>query len=243
MKGYGVYGLPTNLSFSADMLSMFTRGWIIAYPHIRGSGDSGYEWHESAKQLNKINSVNDYLACIRYLHDNGFSTPARTGATGASAGATILACAALREPELFHAIALHFPFLDVLSALLDDSHALTVFDRNEWGNPHDAKSRAFIQSICPYHITLSLLSSNPVVPVPARLPHMCVVAGVDDPRIQTWQPAKFVAAQRLLRERRKVSGDLLFRMLDVKGHFGVGGRYGKLDESTFEIGFFNHYIK
>ncbi len=94
------------------------------------------QWHEQGKLLKKHNSFSDLISCTEYLVANRISHPNLIAALGTSAGGTLVAqtCLNLR-PELFKAVILQVPFLDIVSCLLDDSLPLTLTDHLEFGNP------------------------------------------------------------------------------------------------------------
>ena len=112
------------------------RGWIIAQAMVRGGGERGISWHEQGKLLQKHNSFYDLISCSEYLIANRITHPNLLATRGTSAGGTLVAqtCLNLR-PELYRAVILEVPFLDVLSCLLDDTLPLTKTDHLEFGNP------------------------------------------------------------------------------------------------------------
>lgn len=149
--GYGGYGLNLEVDFNSVYLAAAKLGWVIAYAHIRGGSEKGYDWHEDGRLLNKSNSINDYLACAYHLIQLGYSHPNYIAGYGQSAGGIIVGQAANIAPELFRAVCLSHPFVDVLSTLLDASLPLTIPDYEEFGNPLKNKQDYFnILSFSPY---------------------------------------------------------------------------------------------
>lgn len=88
---------------------------------VRGGGDRGIHWHDEGKLLNKKNSFKDFISCAEFLIANRITHPNLLSAKGASAGGTLVAQACLNmRPDLFKAVILEVPFLDVLTCLLDE---------------------------------------------------------------------------------------------------------------------------
>jgi oligopeptidase B len=149
--GYGAYGLNLELNFDSVLNTAVDKGWVIAYAHIRGGNEKGRNWHESGLHLNKHIVIEDYIASAYALIRHGYTHPNYLAAMGSSAGGSVVAQAANYKPDLFRAVVLSHPFLDMLTTLLDDSLPLTIPDYEEYGNPHsNIDHYNNIQSISPY---------------------------------------------------------------------------------------------
>jgi oligopeptidase B len=105
----------------------------------------------------------------------------------------------------------------------DATLPLTDGEYEEWGNPADASAYARIRAYAPYENVR-----------PARYPHLLVTAGLNDPRVSYWEPAKWVAR---LRRMNQGTGMLLLKVNLGAGHFGVSGRYEKYQETAIEYAF------
>lgn len=128
------------------------KGWVIAQAQVRGGGERGIGWHDDGKLLNKLNSFYDFNACAEYLIANRITHPNLLAARGSSAGGTLVAHSCLNlRPDLYRAVILDVPFLDVMSTLLDPTQPLTLTDHLELGNPlASEKFYEYISSYCPY---------------------------------------------------------------------------------------------
>ena len=136
MEGYGAYGIPMHQGFSIVNTCAMERGWVIAQSMVRGGGECGIDWHDQGKLQNKPNSFKDFVSCAEYLVANRITHPNLLSAKGSSAGGTLVAQACLNmRPDLFRAVILEVPFLDVLTCLLDEELPLTLTDHLEFGNP------------------------------------------------------------------------------------------------------------
>ncbi len=90
------------------------------------------------------------------------------------------------RPDLFRAIVAEVPFVDCLTTMLDESLPLTITEWEEWGDPaHDPAIYDYIKSYAPYDNVAAL-----------DYPALLVTAGLNDPRVQYWEPAKWVAKLR-----------------------------------------------
>ena len=224
LYGYGAYGHAIPPSFSTARLSLLQRGFACAIAHIRGGDDLGYHWYEAGKLRARTNTFNDFVDVARFLIDSGYTAPGRIAIAGGSAGGELMGAAVNQAPELWGAVAAHVPFVDVLNTMLDTSLPLTPMEWPEWGNPiEDAEAFEFIRSYSPY----DQLTAGPYPP-------MLVTAGLNDPRVTYWEPAKYVARLRTLKTD---TNPLLLKTNMGAGHGGKSGRYDALREVAEEYAF------
>ncbi len=224
LYGYGAYGYAIPPSFSTTRLSLLDRGFIYAIAHIRGGDDLGYHWYEAGKLDRRTNTFNDFVDVARHLVDQGYVREGRIAIAGGSAGGQLMGAVVNLAPELWGAVAAHVPFVDVLNTMLDDSLPLTPIEWPEWGNPiADETVFHYIRSYSPY----DQLAARDYPPI-------LVTAGLNDPRVTYWEPAKYVAKLRHL----KTDGNLLLLKTNMgAGHGGRSGRYDRLYEVAEEYAF------
>jgi len=223
LYGYGAYGVSIEPYFISNRLSLVDRGVIYAIAHIRGGGAMGRQWYDRGKLLNKRNTFTDFLACADHLIEKGYASPGRIACSGGSAGGMLIGVAANMRPELWGGVVAHVPFVDVVNTMLDESIPLTVIEYEEWGDPRDKKFYEYIRSYSPYDNVRK-----------QDYPPMLVTAGMNDPRVQYWEPAKWVARLRAL----KTDGNpLLLKVRMNEGHVGASGRYDYLRDVGLEYGF------
>ena len=223
LYGYGSYGIVTDPAFSPERISLLDRGFVFTIAHIRGSGDMGRLWYEDGKLGHKKNTFLDFIACAEHLIANNYTSPERLAIAGGSAGGLLMGAVTNLRPELFHTVVAHVPFVDVVNTMLDDTLPLTVTEYEEWGNPNVAADYACIRSYAPYENV-----------VPARYPNILATAGLNDPRVPYWEPAKWVAK---LRDNNLGTSVILLKTQMGAGHGGPSGRYEKLKEKAFEFAF------
>ena len=224
LYGYGAYGLAIPPSFSTSRLSLLDRGFIFAIAHIRGGDDLGYHWYEAGKLDRRTNTFNDFVDVARGLVEMGYGTEGRIAIAGGSAGGQLMGAVVNQAPELWGAVAAHVPFVDVLNTILDDTLPLTPIEWPEWGNPiEDRTVFDYIRSYSPY----DQLKRR-------KYPPMLVTAGLNDPRVTYWEPAKYVAKLRALKTD---DNPLLLKTNMGAGHGGKSGRYDRLYEVAEEYAF------
>lgn len=223
LYGYGSYGSTTEPRFSSHRLSLLDRGFVYAIAHIRGGGELGRTWYEDGKWLKKKNSFTDFIACAEYLIQERYTNPDKLVIAGGSAGGLLMGAVVNARPDLFKVVVAHVPFVDVLNTMLDPSIPLTVAEYDEWGNPNQIAYYRYIKSYSPYDNV-----------APKAYPAMLITAGLNDPRVAYWEPAKWTAKLRAT----KTDSNLLLLKTDMgKGHFSASGRYDYLKELAFEYAF------
>jgi oligopeptidase B len=223
LNGYGAYGVSYDPSFSSASLSLLDRGFVVAIAHVRGGEEMGRGWYEDGKLLHKRNSFSDFIAAAEHLVAEGYTRPDRLAIAGGSAGGLLMGAVTNLRPELFRAVLAEVPFVDVVSTMLDASLPLTVIEYDEWGNPNEREYYEYIRSYSPYDNVES-----------KDYPHMLVTAGLNDPRVAYWEPAKWTAR---LRARKTDRNRLLLRTNMGAGHGGASGRYDHLRETAFKYAF------
>ncbi len=224
MYAYGAYGFAFPPNFSTTRFSLIDRGVAYVIAHIRGGDDLGREWYLAGKMEERTNTFDDFVDVGRGLIELGYTSGGRISASGGSAGGELMGAVVNQAPELYGAVVAHVPFVDVLNTMLDESLPLTPGEWPEWGNPIESKA-AFTH----------ILSYSPYDQVSAQdYPPMLVTAGLNDPRVTYWEPAKWVAK---LRELKTDDNILLLKTNMGAGHGGRSGRLDGLRETAEEAAF------
>jgi len=224
LYGYGAYGMTETPGFSPNRLSLVDRGFVLAVAHVRGGMDKGYRWYREGKRQSKPNTFSDCIAAAESLIAAGYSRAGHLSLLGGSAGGMLVGAVVNKRPDLFHAAVADVPFVDVLNTMLDPSLPLTPPEWPEWGNPiESAEDYSTILSYSPYDNVAH-----------QRYPHLLVTAGVSDPRVTYWEPAKWVAR---LRDQAAGGSELLLWTNMSAGHGGSSGRFKVLEEVAFRYAF------
>jgi len=213
LYGYGAYELAIDPTFSAARLNLLERGFVFAIAHVRGGGEMGRAWYEQGRLEHKRNTFTDFIACAEHLITAGWTSPERLVIRGGSAGGLLMGAVSNMRPDLWTAVVAEVPFVDVLTTMSDQTLPLTVTEWEEWGDPvHDATAYETIRSYSPYDNV-----------APRAYPSMYVTAGLNDPRVGFWEPAKWVAKLRVTRADDTPA--LLLKTELGAGHQGPSGRY------------------
>jgi oligopeptidase B len=224
LYGYGSYESSIDPTFSSVRLSLLDRGFVFAIAHIRGGGELGRPWYEHGRLREKRNTFTDFIACAEHLCATGYTAPDRLGARGGSAGGLLMGAITNLRPDLFRAVVAEVPFMDVVTTMQDTDLPLTVTEWEEWGNPlDDPEDYAYMKSYSPY--------DN----IEARdYPAMLVTAGLNDPRVCYWEPAKYVARMRATRTDDRT---LILKTEMGAGHGGPSGRYDAWRDEAMTLAF------
>ncbi|WP_353229865.1 S9 family peptidase [Novosphingobium sp.] len=230
LYGYGAYGIAIGPGFSTARLSLVDRGMVYAIAHIRGGDDLGRRWYKDGKLDKRTNTFNDFVDVARGLIARGMTEAGRIAISGGSAGGELMGAVINSDPDLWGAVVAHVPFVDVLNTMLDETLPLTPGEWPEWGNPvEDAEAFALIRSYSPYDQVRA-----------QAYPPLMVTAGLNDPRVTYWEPAKWVAR---LRELKTDTNELVLKTNMGAGHGGKSGRFEALRETAEEFAFILWQLK
>jgi oligopeptidase B len=223
LYGYGSYGISIDPTFSSDRLSLLDRGLAFAIAHIRGGADLGKLWHEDGRMLKKKNTFTDFIACTEHLIAERLTSADRLAIMGGSAGGLLMGAVVNMRPDLFAVVLALVPFVDALNTGLDATLPLTVGEYEEFGNPNLKPFYDNSKSYAPYENVKA-----------QDYPTMLVTAGLNDPRVSYWEPAKWVAKLRAMKTDHNV---LLLKTNMGSGHFGASGRYEYIKETALHYAF------
>lgn len=224
LTAYGAYGSSEPASFSSTRLSLVNRGFVFAIAHVRGGQEKGRAWYEAARGVHKHNTFDDVVCVAHHLIEQRFTGRERIVLHGASAGGLMVGAVLNRTEDLWAGAIADVPFVDALNTLIDESLPLTPGEWSQWGNPLSNKaSFDVIKNYSPY---------DNVQPRP--YPAMMVTAGISDPRVTYWEPAKWVAQHRNQRDDENL---LILKTHMTTGHFGASGRYASLEDEALAQAF------
>ena len=224
LYGYGSYGYSLPASFSVSTLSLVDRGMVYAVAHIRGGMEKGYAWYRKGRREHKGNTFTDFIAAAEMLVRDGYAAPDKVVAEGGSAGGMLMGAIANMRPDLWAGVLAYVPFVDVLNTMSDGTLPLTPPEWPEWGNP--------IESASDYH---RIAGYAPYEKVAAKdYPPIFALAGLTDPRVTYWEPAKWVAK---LRATKTDDNPLYLKTHMAAGHAGASGRFERIKETALGYAF------
>jgi oligopeptidase B len=223
LTGYGSYGMPYPVGFSPARLILLDRGVVCAFAHIRGGGDLGKTWHDAGRMLTKRNTFTDFVAVAEHLIAQRYTSKDRLAVEGRSAGGLLMGAVVNLRPDLFRAAIADVPFVDVINTMLDESLPLTVGEFEEWGNPKKPDEYAYMMTYSPYDNLRR-----------GHYPALLVKTSFNDPAVMYWEPAKYVARLRTLKQNDSA---LIFKTNLTGSHGGASGRYDRFREFAFDYAF------
>lgn len=224
LYAYGAYGIAIPPGFSTTRLSLVDRGFAYAIAHIRGGDDLGRRWYLQGKLFDRTNTFNDFVDVGRGLIAKGYTAEGKVTASGGSAGGELMGAVINLDPSQYGAVVAHVPFVDVVNTMLNEKLPLTPGEWQEWGNPIlDKAAFAYMLSYSPYDQVVA-----------KAYPPLMVTAGLNDPRVTYWEPAKWVAK---LREVKTDDNLLVLKTNMGAGHGGQSGRWNSLKETAEEFAF------
>lgn len=223
LYGYGSYGLRSDPTFRSERLSLLDRGFAFAIAHIRGGSDLGRAWYDDGKLLKKRNTFTDFIDCANYLVENRYTSREKLVIQGGSAGGMLMGAVMNEAPDLCRAVVAMVPFVDTLTTCLDPTLPLTIGEYEEWGDPKLPEYYEYIKAYSPLDNVHA-----------AHYPQILITAGLNDPRVSYWEPAKWTAKLRAMKQDENL---LLLKTNMGAGHFGVSGRYAHLKELAFIYSF------
>jgi prolyl oligopeptidase len=206
LYAYGSYGISSSPSFSASRIAWFEHGGVFAVAHVRGGGENGEEWHLAGKDANKVNTINDFIDCGKWLIDNKYTSPAKLGGRGGSAGGITMGGAITRAPELFAAILDEIPVSDQLRI---------EFSPN---GPPNIPEFGSVKTAAGFNNLYATSAVHHVVPG-GKYPAVMLTTGANDPRVDPWQAAKMAATL----QADNTSGRPILLRVDYSGGHGLIG--------------------
>lgn len=223
LYGYGSYGHTVNPDFNTNILPLLNRGFVYAIAHVRGGSFLGYKWYEGGKMKTKMNTFKDFIACAEHLIKEKYTYSKGITIEGRSAGGLLVGASMTMRPDLFHTVIGGVPFVDLLATMSDPSIPLTTEEWEQWGNPNKKEFYDYMKQYSPYD---NIKETD--------YPNILMLAGLNDPRVAYWEPAKFIAKLRYMKTNDNLT--LLKTEMD-EGHFGGSDRYKYMKELAFSYTF------
>lgn len=218
VNGYGAYGISETPAFMPNRLLWAWKGGILAVAHVRGGGELGDKWYKTGYKTTKPNTWKDLIACAEYLVKEKYTSPKKIAILGGSAGGILIGRAMTERPDLFAAA---IPMVGCLNAVRMEGSPNGPNNVREFGTVKDSvECGALIEMDAYLHI-------KDGVKYPASL----ITAGMNDPRLIAWQPAKFAAR---LEAANKSDKPILF-LTDYKAGHGIGNTKTKNFENQADI--------
>jgi prolyl oligopeptidase len=216
LTGYGGFNISMTPAFSRSLLLWLEHGGLVAIPNIRGGGEYGESWHQGGMLGRKQNSFDDFIAAAEWLIRERYTRPERLAAAGGSNGGLLMGAVLTQRPELFRAVVIQVPLLDMLRYHRFLIARLWI---PEYGSPDDPEAFRWLRAYSPYHHV------RPGTPYPAVL----LATAESDTRVDPMHARKMAA--RL--QAATASGRPVLLRLEAQAGHGAGKPLTKvLDELT-----------
>ena len=202
LVGYGSYGFTIDPAFDNVFVPWFEAGGILAYAHVRGGGELGESWHAAGSKEKKPNTWRDFIVCAQYLIDDKYTSPAKLAGGGTSAGGILIGRAITERPDLFRAALISVGTTDMLRAEYQMNGPANVV---EFGTTKEKTSFEQLLEMSAYHHVFS----------GKHYPAVLLTAGMRDPNVDVWQPAKMTA---ILQSVADTDRPVLLRIDPEAGH-------------------------
>jgi prolyl oligopeptidase len=214
--GYGGFNISMTPAFSRSLLLWLEQGGVLAVPNIRGGGEYGESWHQAGILGNKQNSIDDFTGAAEWLIRQGYTRPERLAAAGGSNGGLVVGAALTQRPELFRAVLIQVPLLDMLRY----HHFLIArLWIPEYGSADDPEQFGWLRAYSPYH----------QVQAGRAYPAVLLATAESDTRVDPMHARKMAAR---LQAASTADRPILLRLEARAGH-GAGKPLSKvLDELT-----------
>ena len=180
LTGYGAYGFTLDPHFEPVWLAWLERGGVLAIAHVRGGGEYGEEWHRGGYKQTKQHSIDDFIACAQYLIDRQYTSPAKLSGEGRSAGGIVIGGAITRRPDLFAGALIQVGVTNMLRVEFMPTGPGNI---PEFGTISDSADYRALYAMDAYqHVKDGV-----------AYPGVLLTAGINDPRVDPWQPGKMTA--------------------------------------------------
>jgi prolyl oligopeptidase len=216
LTGYGGFNISMTPAFSRSLLLWLEHGGLVAIPNIRGGGEYGESWHQGGMLGHKQNSFDDFIAAAEWLIRERYTRPERLAAAGGSNGGLLMGAVLTQRPELFRAVVIQVPLLDMLRYHRFLIARLWI---PEYGSPDDPEAFRWLRAYSPYHH----------VRPGTRYPAVLLATAESDTRVDPMHARKMAA--RL--QAATASGRPVLLRLEARAGHGAGKPLTKvLDELT-----------
>lgn len=148
LTGYGGFNISMTPAFSRSLLLWLEHGGLVAIPNIRGGGEYGEAWHQGGMLGHKQNSFDDFLAAAEWLIRERYTRPGRLAVAGGSNGGLLMGAVLTQRPDLFRAVVIQVPLLDMLRYHRFLIARLWI---PEYGSADDPQAFAWLRAYSPYH--------------------------------------------------------------------------------------------
>jgi prolyl oligopeptidase len=218
LEAYGAYGITLDPTFDPTYVAWLERGGVFAVAHVRGGGEYGDDWHKWGQKITKANTWRDTIAAGEYLIQQKYTSPAKLAVFSASAGGVTVGRAITERPDLFGAALIRVGDLNSLRSETMPSGPANIA---EFGS---VKTRAGFED-------LYRMDALHHVRDGVAYPPVLLTTGINDPRVSSWEPAKFAARMQAATS----SGKPVLLRVDFDAGHGFGSTRRQREEEFADM--------
>jgi len=217
LEAYGSYGIPITPGFIPRAPVFTGAGGVMAYCHVRGGGELGAQWRLDGKDAKKPNTWKDFIACAETLIAQGWTTADQLTIRGTSAGGVAVGRAMTTRPDLFAGVVSRVPMASAVRAEFQQNGPANI---PEFGTIKDEQGFKNLYEMDGYFHVVDGVT----------YPAVMFTTGMNDPRVDPWQPSKAAA-----RMQAAGSPNPVFLRVDAAGGHGVGSTRSQRDAEEADI--------
>ena len=148
LYGYGGFQISLTPFYDPNVGKLWLeRGGVFVVANIRGGGEFGPSWHDAALKTHRQRAYDDFYAVATDLVARKITSPRYLGIQGGSNGGLLMGVEFTQHPEMWNAVDVQVPLLDMLRYEQIEAGASWV---GEYGSVSNPTERAFLASISPY---------------------------------------------------------------------------------------------
>jgi prolyl oligopeptidase len=221
LEAYGAYGITIDPTFDPTYVAWLERGGIYAIAHVRGGGEYGEDWHKWGQKLTKPNTWRDTIAAGEYLIQQKYTSGPKLAPFSASAGGVTIGRAITERPDLFGAALIRVGDLNSLRAETMPSGPANI---PEFGSVKTQEGFEDLYRMDAFHHVRDIVAYPPVL----------LTTGINDPRVSSWEPAKFAARMQAATS----SGKPVLLRVDFEAGHGFGSTRRQREEEFADMASF-----
>ena len=214
---YGAYQHAFTPVFQARLLAFLDSGGVYVAANVRGGGEYGREWHKAGQKATKHNTWRDFIDVSKALIATRVTSPRHLVIEGTSAGGIAVGRALTERPDLFAGAVANAGWMNPLRYVAEPN----IADIDEWGEVVDAASFRIMHDMDSYQ----------AIRDGVRYPAVLITCGINDPRVATFNAAKFGAR---LQAATASDAPVLIRVDFNAGH-GMGSTRAQRDALVADI--------
>jgi prolyl oligopeptidase len=218
LYGYGGFNNSLTPGFSVSRIAWMEMGGVYAVANLRGGGEYGKEWHESAIKTKRQNAYDDFIAAAEYLISAKYTSPKKLAVQGGSNGGLLVGAVLNQRPDLFGAA---LPAVGVMDMLRFHKFTAGRYWTSDYGSPDNPEEFAAIYKYSPLH---NLKKGT-------KYPAVLITTADHDDRVVPAHSFKYAAT---LQEAQGGDAPVLIRIETKAGH-GAGKPTAKVIEEQADI--------